>query len=520
MTPATGTLYGVGIGPGDPDLITLKAARIIESADVVAYHAARHGRSIARRTAEAHLRPGHIEELLKYPLTVEDTTHEGGYAAAIEEFYEEASERLAAHLAAGRSIALLAAGDPLFYSSFMHMYTRLEHRFPCEIVPGITAVSAVTAAAGRPLTEHEEVLTVLPGTLPEPELARRLADTDSAVIMKLGRTFEKVRTALESSGRLDEAHYVERASTPQQLVAPLADVDPESVPYFSAAVIPSPTDTRNRAVGAQPLSASDSIDGQRATASADSAAVPGTPKVTVVGTGPGPYCWMTPETEAALAAASDLVGYASYTSRVPERPGLTVHSSDNRVEVERATFALDLARAGRSVVVVSGGDPGIFAMATAVFEAAESGGYTDVDIEVLPGVTAATAVAARAGAPLGHDLALVSLSDRLKGWEVIEQRIRALLGADMAIAIYNPASKSRREQVRKLGELVLEIGGEDRVIVQGRDIGGDGENVQVLRAAEFDPDTVDMRTLLIVGSSRTRLFETPSGRRAYTPRSY
>lgn len=188
--------------------------------------------------------------------------------------------------------------------------------------------------------------------------------------------------------------------------------------------------------------------------------------------------------------------------------------------MERATFALDLARTGRNVVVVSGGDPGIFAMATAVFEAAETGAYADVEIAVLPGVTAATAVAAKAGAPLGHDLALVSLSDRLKGWDVIERRLRSLLEADLAIAIYNPASKSRREQVRRLSALVREIGGEDRVMVQGRDIGGPGERVEVFRACEFDPDTVDMRTLLIVGSSRTRMMSTAAGPRAYTPRSY
>ncbi|WP_333619647.1 precorrin-2 C(20)-methyltransferase [Dietzia sp.] len=504
----TGTLYGVGIGPGDPELLTLKAARIIESADVVAYHAARHGRSIARRTAEAHLRPGHIEELLRYPLTVESTTHPGAYDAAIEEFYVEASARLAAHLEAGRDVALLAAGDPLFYSSFMYMYKRLEQRFPCEIVPGITAVSAVSAAAGRPLTEHEEVLTVLPGTLDEGELSRRLADTDAAVVMKLGRTFGKVRSALESSGRLGEATYVERASTPEQRVAPLAEVDPGSVPYFSAVVVPSPTDSRLR--GAQ-------AGGAPSPVSAD---VARRPRVAVLGTGPGPDRWMTPEAADALARATDLVGYETYTKRVPARPGLVVHSSDNRVEVERATFALDLARRGREVVVVSGGDPGIFAMATAVFEAAEVGGYTDVEIEVFPGVTAANAVAAKTGAPLGHDFAMVSLSDRLKGWDVIEARLRALLEADLAIAIYNPASRSRREQVRRLAELVAEIGGPDRVVIQGRDVGREGEDVRVVRAADFDPETVDMRTLLIVGSSRTRVLDTPNGLRAYTPRSY
>lgn len=521
-----GTLYGVGIGPGDPELLTLKAARTIAEADVVAYHAARHGRSIARRTAEAHIRPEHVEELLTYPLTVEESTHPGGYAAAIEEFYAEAAERLAAHLSAGRSVALLAAGDPLFYSSFMYMYTRLEGRFPCEIVPGVTAVSAVAAAAGRPLTEHEEVLTVLPGTLPEDELARRLGDTDAAVVMKLGRTFGKVRRALETSGRLAEARYVERATTPEERVEPLADVDGATVPYFSAAVIPSPEDSRLAAPDAPAAGASRPPRRAEATAAADPVTrtpLPDPhepPRLTVVGTGPGPERWMTPETAAVLAAATDLVGYETYTRRVPRREGLTVHSSDNRVEVERATLALDLARRGRRVVVVSGGDPGIFAMASAVFEAVERGGYTDVEVQVLPGMTAANAVAARAGAPLGHDFAMVSLSDRLKGWDVVESRLRALLSADLAVAIYNPASRSRREQVRRLRELVVEIGGPGRVVVVGRDVGREGETLDLVRAGDLDPEVVDMRTLLIVGSSRTRLVDSPAGPRAYTPRSY
>lgn len=497
----TGTLYGVGIGPGDPDLITIKGARIIAAADVVAYHSARHGRSIARRAAAPHMRDGQLEELLRYPLTVEDTDHPGGYQAAIEQFYEEAAARLAGHLEAGRDVALLAAGDPLFYSSFMHMYTRLEQRFDCEIVPGITAVSAVSAAAARPLVEGEEQLTVLPGTLDRDALTRRLAATDAAVVMKLGRTFSKVREAMAAAGRLEEAIYVERASTPEQRVLPLAQVDPETVPYFSAAVIPSPTDTAERhATDVEPASV--------------------TPKVTVVGTGPGPEYWMTAETAAVLDRATDVVGYRTYTARIADRPGLQIHASENQVEVERATFALDLARRGRRVVVVSGGDPGVFAMAAAVFEAAETGGYADVEIEVLPGVTAATAAAARAGAPLGHDFAVVSLSDRLKPWEIIEERLRALLRADLAIAIYNPASRARREQVVRLRELVQSECGPERLIVQARAVGSEAETVSVLPAAQFDPDSVDMRTVLIVCSGHTREVDTAAGKRVYAPRSY
>src|SRR3954463_315888 len=182
--PRPGTLYGVGLGPGDPDLVTIKAARLIGAADVIAYHSARHGRSIARRIAEPHLRGDQIEEALVYPVTTETVDHPGGYQGVIDEFYAEAAERLAAHLDAGRDVVVLAEGDPLFYGSYMHMHKRLAHRYPTEVVPGVTSISAASAVLGRPLMERDEVLTVLPGTLPPDELADRLSATDSAAVMK------------------------------------------------------------------------------------------------------------------------------------------------------------------------------------------------------------------------------------------------------------------------------------------------------------------------------------------------
>lgn len=215
-----GTLWGVGLGPGDPELVTVKAARVIGEADVVAYHSARHGRSIARTIAEPYLRPGQLEEHLVYPVTTETTDHPGGYAGAMEDFYQRAADRIAGHLEAGRDVALLAEGDPLFYSSYMHMHTRLTARFDAVIIPGVTSVSAASAAIGRPLVQGDEVLSILPGTLPPTELKRRLADTDAAVIMKLGRTYPAVREALSAVGRLDDAYYVERASTDRQRVSP------------------------------------------------------------------------------------------------------------------------------------------------------------------------------------------------------------------------------------------------------------------------------------------------------------
>ncbi|WP_030856569.1 precorrin-2 C(20)-methyltransferase [Streptomyces sp. NRRL S-37] len=491
----SGKLYGVGLGPGDPSLMTVRAVEVIAEADVIAYHSARHGRSIARSIAAQYIREDHIEEALVYPVTTETTDHPGGYEGAMEEFYAEASARLASHLDAGRTVAVLAEGDPLFYGSYMHMHKRLVDRYDTEVIPGITSVSAAAARLGAPLAEGEEVLTILPGTLPEEELTARLATTDAAVVMKLGRTFPKVRRALESAGRLEEARYVERATMSKERLAELADVDAESVPYFSVAVLPSQVDA-GRPVRER---------GQ----------------VVVVGTGPAGPLWLTPETRGALAAADDLVGYTTYLNRVPERPGQARHGSDNRVEAERAEFALQLARKGRRVAVVSGGDPGVFAMATAVLEAASRPEYLDVPVRVLPGVTAANAAAARAGAPLGHDYATISLSDRLKPWEVIAERLQAAASADLVLALYNPGSRSRTWQVGKAQELLLEHRAPETPVVVARDVGGPDERVRIVRLGELDPAEVDMRTILLVGSSQTQVVRRADGEEiVWTPRRY
>lgn len=477
-----GRLYGVGLGPGDPSLMTVRAVRVIAEADVVAYHSAGHGRSIARAIAAEHLRPDHIEEALVYPVTTGTTDHPGGYRGAIEEFYTESAARLAAHLDAGRTVAVIAEGDPLFYGSYMHMHKRLADRYPTEVIPGVTSVSAAASRLGTPLAEGEEVLTVLPGTLPEEELAARLASADAAVVMKLGRTFPAVRRAAERSGRLSEFHYVERATMSGERTGALAEADAESVPYFSLAVLPG-------RAGREPApSAGPETAGQ----------------VVVLGTGPAGPRWLTPEARGELAAAQDLVGYATYLDRVPVRPGQRRHASDNKVESERAELALDLARRGRRVAVVSSGDPGVFAMATAVLEVASQEQYRDVPVRVLPGVTAANAAAARAGAPLGHDYAVISLSDRLKPWEVIARRLSAAASADLALALYNPGSRSRTWQVAKAREVLLEHRSPDTPVVVARDVGGPGERVRTLPLAELAPEDVDMRTILLIGSSQTR----------------
>lgn len=491
----TGRLYGVGLGPGDPSLLTIRAAELIAKADVVAYHSARHGRSIARSIAARHLTGSQIEEKLVYPITVETTDHPGGYRGALEEFYEEAAERLAAHLDAGRDVVVLAEGDPFFYGSYQHMHKRLAHRYPTEVVPGVTSISAAAARLGMPLVEAEEVLTVIPGTLPEEELTARLAAADSAVIMKLGRTFPTVRRALERVGRLDEARYVERATMDGERTGPLAEVDPAEVPYFSVAVLPSRINRRKP----------DAVRGE----------------VVVIGTGPAGPLWLTPEARGELAVADDLVGYTTYIDRVPVRPGQQRHGSDNKVEAERAEFALDLARRGRRVAVVSSGDPGVFAMATAVLEAACADPYREVPVRIVPGMTAAHAAASRAGAPLGHDYAVVSLSDRLKPWSVVAERLRAAASADLVLALYNPGSQSRTTQVGLARDLLLEHRAADTPVVMARDVGGPTERVRTVRLADLDPAEVDMRTILLIGSSQTQAVRRGNGTEVvWTPRRY
>jgi precorrin-2 C20-methyltransferase/precorrin-3B C17-methyltransferase len=514
----TGRFHGVGVGPGDPELITLKAARLIASADVVAYHAGRGKESNARRIAASLIPDTAVEERLTYPVTTGATDHPGGYTGALADFYEESAGRLAAHLEAGRDVVLLSEGDPLFYGSYMYMHDRLSERYETQIVPGVPAFAAAAAAAAAPLSRQTDVLTVLPGTLPEPELARRLADTDAAVVMKLGRTFPAVRRALEAAGRLDHAVYVERASMEGERRLPVAEVDPSTVPYFSLILVTG--DSRNGARSRRPGEAAAALTGPTpVTDSADSAAsAPATAsaaELLVVGLGPGPGAWLTPEASAALAEVDHVVGYAPYVDRVPQRPGLTRHASGNTVELQRARLALELAAKGERVAVVSGGDAGVFGMATAVFEAAEDPDLRHVPVRVLPGVSAVQAVAARAGAPVGGDFAVVSLSDRLKPWDVVERRLRAVAEADLALAVYNPASRSRTEQIATARRVLMEHRAPETVVVVGRGVGRPGESLTVTTLGELDPATIDMRCLLIVGASGTRV--SASGR-VWTPR--
>jgi len=237
MSTNIGTLIGVGVGPGDPGLVTLNAIAVLKKADVVAHFAKAGNASNARTIVAAHLN-GAEELPLLYPVTTEIPKCDAAYRDAIRAFYDEAAESVAARLDQGLTVAVIAEGDPLFYGSYMHLHVRLAARYPTEIVAGVTGMSGCWSAIATPIAQGDDVFTVLPGTLPEYELERRLADTDAAVVMKIGRHLAKVRRALERAGRLDRAIYVERGTMANASVMKLTDKLDTFAPYFAMVLVP------------------------------------------------------------------------------------------------------------------------------------------------------------------------------------------------------------------------------------------------------------------------------------------
>lgn len=243
--------------------------------------------------------------------------------------------------------------------------------------------------------------------------------------------------------------------------------------------------------------------------------------VVIAGLGPGDDALVTPEVQDALAQATDVVGYIPYVARVEERDGLTLHPSDNRVEIDRSRHALEMAAEGKRVVVVSSGDPGVFAMAAAVLEAVEHGeaAWRKLDIRVLPGITAMLAAAAACGAPLGHDFCAINLSDNMKPWALIEKRLRLAAEADFAMAFYNPRSKSRPEGFGKALKVLQDTCGDSRPMIFARNVSRPDQTIRIVPLNEVQEDMADMRTVVLLGSSKTRIIERDGAPLVYTPRS-
>ncbi len=232
-------LIGVGTGPGDPELLTLKALHALERADVVAHFCKAGRQSNARRAAAIHLAPNTPELSLAYPVTTEIPRHDPAYVRAIDHFYDESAKRIAEHLDAGACVVVLSEGDPFFYGSYMHLHVRLSPRYPTQVIPGVNSPAGCWSEAGLPLMQGDDVLSIVPGTLPESELVARLRRPDALVILKLGRQLPKVRRALEQSGRLSEAVFVERGTSTQSRCLPVAELGDDAAAYFSLILVPT-----------------------------------------------------------------------------------------------------------------------------------------------------------------------------------------------------------------------------------------------------------------------------------------
>jgi precorrin-2/cobalt-factor-2 C20-methyltransferase len=233
-----GKLIGVGVGPGDPELLTLKAMRALGAADVVVHFAKLGNGSNARAIVADHLK-ANVEELpLYYPVTTEVPKDNAGYRDAIAQFYDSSAACVAAKLDDGKTVAVISEGDPLFYGSYMHIHVRLAPRYPTEVIAGITAMSGCWSSIGAPIAQGDDVFTVLPGTLAEDELERRLRDADAVVVMKIGRHLPKVRRALRETGRIDRAIYIERGTTESAVIMPLVDKHDDCAPYFAVVLVP------------------------------------------------------------------------------------------------------------------------------------------------------------------------------------------------------------------------------------------------------------------------------------------
>jgi precorrin-2/cobalt-factor-2 C20-methyltransferase len=233
-----GRLIGVGVGPGDPELITMKAVRVLKTADVVVHFAKNGAAGNARTIAAGHLRAGVTELALRYPLTTEVAKDCAAYRDAMAAFYNNSAAEISTHLDVGRIVAVICEGDPLFYGSFMHLHVRLSSHYPSEVIAGVTGMSGAWSATATPIAQGDDVFVVVPATLPETELERRLADADTAVIMKIGRHLPKVRAALARCGRLSRAIYIERATTANAVMMPLAKKHDDVAPYFAIVLVP------------------------------------------------------------------------------------------------------------------------------------------------------------------------------------------------------------------------------------------------------------------------------------------
>ncbi len=489
-----GKFWAVGVGPGEPELVTVKAARLIASADVLYHAGPSDNQGFALDVVRSLLPPG----LPVCGLAVPMVRGQDDW----RERYRPAVERIAQDCRAGKQVVFIVEGDPTLYSSAGYVWQLLNERhpdIPIEVVPGVTSITAAAARAHLPLARKDESVALVPARhLPAP--AETLRDFDSVVFLKLSDAWPALLDQIPADYQL---LYAEKVGTPEEwLTRDREAMRERQPPYFSLLICSGIR--QNSGLGSGKIGTL-----------ASSATTPkvGAGKLWVVGLGPGDPRHMTVAARDALHSADALLGYRGYLELLePLHLSAERFPSELGEEPARAEQALDLARAGRRVALVSSGDPGVYGMASLVLDRA--GG--DVDIEIVPGVTAALSAAALLGAPLGHDFACISLSDLLTPWETIERRIEAAAAADFVIALYNPASRRRDWQLPRATEILLRHRAADTPVGIVDSGYRKEQRVGVTTLGDLAGLAVSMTTICVVGNSQTVV----RGGRIITPRGY
>jgi precorrin-2 C(20)-methyltransferase len=480
--------WAVGVGPGDPELLTLKALNVLQAAQRI-YHAGPgddQGRALA--VVRPLLRPDQpLQSVLSVSMSLAS-------ASPNREAYRHGVESIAADLRRGLNVAFITEGDPTLYSTAPHVWELLRELHPeavVEVVPGVCSITAAAALASWPLAQRGQTLRIVPAGYHADQLRSMLESDASICLLKPGKALAALVDFLEEQGPRCEAAYIEELGTDRQWVTRDLAQAVGRQKYFSLVLL------------------------RRKLTEVPSAAADRPSKVWALGLGPGDPALLTRQALRVLREASDIVGYEGYLKRL-EPLGLRAacHARPIGAEAERAALALDLARQGRQVALVSSGDPGVYGMASLLLESA--GQAPDIPVEIVPGVTAATAAAACLGAPLGHDFACISLSDLLTPWPVIERRLEAAGRADFVVALYNPASQERTWQLPRARDILRKHRPATTPLGLVTGAYRDGMSVRLTTLGELTSDGVTMETLVVVGNSQTRVL----GGRLVTPRGY
>lgn len=487
-TSLLGQFWAVGVGPGDPELLTLKAVRILQAAPVLYHPGPEAMRGRALDIVRPLLRPEQeIRSVLDGPMTAIA-------AADWKTSYLRGVEGIVAECRAGRDVVFLTEGDPTLHSTASWVWQLLGELDPeirVEVVPGVSSVTAAAARVRWPLAQRDEIFAVVPASYHPERLASLLHDIPSVCLLKVPRALAAIQRALDELAGEREAVYVEGLGTSQEwLTYDLAQAQGRKG-YFALVLVRPKRQARHA--------------GRQAAVG----------RIAVVGLGPGSAAAMTRQALEQLRSADVIVGYEGYLRQLGSLglPG-ELRGFPIGAERERATAALELGRAGRRVALVSSGDAGVYGMASLLLETA--GESPGLEVEVVPGVTAAVAAAALLGAPLGNDFACVSLSDLLTPWPVIEQRLQAAGQGDFVLVLYNPVSRERTWQLPRTRELLLGHRRPETPVGIVQRAYRPGTRIVLTTLAELTSDGVDMETTLIIGNSRTRRL----GDRLVTPRGY